>query len=76
MKSDSNNNNSSKVKRDITVISLESDSSIDYATSQNELGISNIEMIGIIEGLKDVEAGRVHSHADVMDRINKKLNLY
>lgn len=35
--------------------------------------ISEAEIEGIKAGLADIDAGRVHSHADVMDYISKKL---
>jgi predicted transcriptional regulator len=36
--------------------------------------IKHEEMESINAGLADVKAGRIHSHADVMTHINKKLN--
>ena len=36
--------------------------------------ISETEIEGIKAGLADIDAGRVHSHADVMDYISKKLD--
>ena len=36
-------------------------------------GLSDAEVEGIKAGLKDAESGRMYSHIDVVDRINKKL---
>jgi hypothetical protein len=35
--------------------------------------LSNTEIEGINAGLEDIKAGRIHSHADVMTHIDKKL---
>ena len=37
-------------------------------------GLSDAEVEGIKAGLEDIKAGRIHSHADVMARIDKKIN--
>jgi hypothetical protein len=37
-------------------------------------GLSEPEIEGIKAGLEDLKAGRTLSHADVMSRIDKKLN--
>jgi predicted transcriptional regulator len=36
--------------------------------------LSDAAFEGIKAGLEDIKAGRIHSHADVMARIDKKLN--
>jgi predicted transcriptional regulator len=37
-------------------------------------GLSDAEIEGIKAGLEDIKAGKLHSHADVMARIDKKIN--
>jgi predicted transcriptional regulator len=46
-------------------------SNINYKSTAQ---IKHEEMESINAGLADVKAGRIHSHADVMTHINKKLN--
>lgn len=36
--------------------------------------LSEVEIEGIKSGIEDLDAGRVHSNADVMAHIDKKLN--
>ena len=38
--------------------------------------LSYTEIESIKAGLKDIKAGRIYSHADVMAKINKKLNRF
>ncbi|TKB97703.1 hypothetical protein [Pedobacter cryophilus] len=46
-----------------------------YKIEENEwIGLSEAEITGIEAGLKDVEARRVYSHADVSKIINEKIN--
>jgi hypothetical protein len=47
-----------------------------YNIEDNEwAGLSVAEVEGIKAGLKDREAGRVYSHSDVRERLNKKLTI-
>ena len=46
-----------------------------YKIEENEwISLSEDEITGIEAGLKDVEAGRVYSNADVSKIINEKIN--
>lgn len=40
----------------------------------NWTGMSDVEIEGIKAGLEDLEAGRVHTHSEVMAYVDKKLN--
>jgi predicted transcriptional regulator len=62
--------------RDLPVIeALLSSMGLEFELKDNEWAdLSEPEIEAIKEGLEDIKAGRTLSHADVMARIDKKLN--
>jgi predicted transcriptional regulator len=62
--------------RDLPVLqALLSRLGLKYKIDEEDWGdLSDAEIEGIKAGLEDVKAGRIHSHADVMARIDKKLS--
>jgi predicted transcriptional regulator len=63
-------------ERDLPVLkALLSRMELKFRVDDDEWGdLSEAEIEGIKSGLEDLEAGRVHSHVDVMAHIDKKLN--